>query len=184
MTNVTFVTGNPHKAKYFSELIGLPIDHHSVDGHEIQSLDLEEIAEHKAKTAFEQLQRPVIVEDVSLVISCLGRLPGPFIRWFVDEAGLEEICRLADPDKGRRAVVSSIYAYFDGKDIKYFRGSLKGKIAQHPKGKDGFGWNPTFIPDGANKTLAMMDDATFKNYYLKIKAISNLGNFLQSIDKN
>jgi inosine/xanthosine triphosphate pyrophosphatase family protein len=69
--NVTFVTGNANKAKYFSELIGMPISYHSVDIHEIQSLDLKEIARHKARLAYEQLKKPVLVEDVSLTINYL-----------------------------------------------------------------------------------------------------------------
>jgi non-canonical purine NTP pyrophosphatase (RdgB/HAM1 family) len=182
MSKVVFVTGNANKAKYFSELIGMPIDYHSIEGHEIQSLDLKEIAKHKAKLAYEQLKRPVIVEDVSLVISCLGKLPGPFIKWFIEELGLEKICRLVDGDKNRRAVASSIYAYFDGEVFKYFEGSLNGTIADNPRGDGSFGWNPTFIPDGAQQTLGEMDDETFKKYYVQIKPLGPLAEFLSGLD--
>lgn len=183
MSKIVFVTGNANKAKYFSELIGLPIDHHAGEGHEIQSLDLREIAEHKAKLAYAQLGKPVIVEDVSLVINCLGKLPGPFIKWFIEELGLERICRLADADKNRKAVASSVYIYYDGQLLKYFEGSLEGIIADHPSGDSGFGWNPTFIPHYSDKTLAEMDDKTFKEAYLQIKPISEVGEFLSSLDR-
>lgn len=180
--NVVFVTGNAGKAKYFSELIGLPIERQSIEGHEIQSLDLEEIAEHKAKLAYSQIKLPVIVEDVALTITAMGKLPGPFIKWFIDEIGLEATCRLADIDKNRKAVASSVYAYYDGDILKYFGGSLEGTIADHPAGKTGFGWNPTFIPHYSKQTLAQMDDKTFKEAYLKIKSIYKLKDFLLTLD--
>lgn len=183
MTKVIFVTGNANKARYFSELIGMPVDYHSIEGHEIQSLDLKEIAKHKAKLAYKQLKSPVIVEDVSLVINCLGKLPGPFVKWFIEELGLEKICRLVDVDKNRGAVASSVYAYYDGDVLEYFEGSLNGTIADHPRGDSGFGWNPTFIPNGAKQTLGEMDDETFKKYYIQIKPLEQVAEFLSGIDK-
>ncbi len=182
MNKPVFVTGNANKAKYFSELIGLPIEHQAVEGHEIQSLDLREVAEHKARLAYEQIKKPVIVEDVSLVINSMGRLPGPFIKWFIEGLGLEGICRLADVSPDRKAVASSVYAYYDGKILKIFEGSLDGTIASHPRGDSGFGWNPTFIPLSSTQTLGEMDDKNFKKAYLQIKPIKSLREFLQSLD--
>ena len=182
MSKAVFVTGNTSKAKYFSELIGMPIEHHAIEGHEIQSLDLEEVAKHKAKLAYDQLKRPVIVEDVALTINCLGGLPGSFIKWFIEEVGLEKICRLADMDKSRAALASCVYAYYDGKTFKCFKGSLRGVIADRPRGNIGFGWNPTFIPDGARQTLAEMSEADFKRQYLRIKPIREVGEFLKQLD--
>ena len=166
------------KAKYFSELIGLPIDHHSANTDEIQSLDLKEIATHKAHQAFDQLQRPVIIEDTGLVIKMLGKLPGPFIKWLEKEMGLEKICRLADQDPERKAVASSVYVYYDGKKMHHFEGSLDGRIPDHPAGKTGFGWNPIFIPHYSHQTLAEMDDKTIKEAYVQIKSIYQLKKFL------
>jgi len=35
--NVVYVTGNPGKARYFSKIIGLDIEHHDADVDEVQS---------------------------------------------------------------------------------------------------------------------------------------------------
>ena len=177
---VTFVTGNANKAKYLSELIGLPLDYESIDSHEIQSLNLKEVGTHKAKQAFKILKKPVLVEDVSLRIHSLGQLPGPFIRWFIEEIGLEQICRLADVSADRSATASCVYVFYDGKTLKSFEGQLAGTIADHPRGSSNFGWNPTFIPDGDRQTLGEMADAKFKTFYLQIKPIVDVRNFLQT----
>jgi inosine triphosphate pyrophosphatase len=182
--SVTFVTGNAHKARILEDYLGFPVSHHSVDIHEIQSLDLKEIARHKARLAYEQLKKPVLVEDVSLTINYLGKLPGPYIKWFIEQLGLEKICRLADNDKARKATARCTYAYYDGENFKFFEGSLNGTIADHPRSNSNFGWNPTFIPAGAELTLGEMDDETFKKYYVQIKPIKQVAEFLSGIDNN
>jgi non-canonical purine NTP pyrophosphatase (RdgB/HAM1 family) len=183
MAKVTFITGNPNKTKYFSELVGQHIAHHSADVHEIQTLDLEELITHKAKAAYAQLKTPVLVEDTSLIIKSLGKLPGPFIRWFLQELGSEGICRLADMNSDRSALAGTAFGYYDGKQIKIFKSFLEGSISVNPTGDSGFGWNAIFIPNGTDKTLGEMDQEAFKSFYTQIKPFSQIKEFLASLDK-
>ena len=62
MESITFITGNPAKAEQLSRHLDLPVEHHRLDLPEIQSLDLQEIAEEKARAAF-QLLGGVVLED-------------------------------------------------------------------------------------------------------------------------
>lgn len=169
--SVIYVTGNKNKALYFSKLIGFEVEHASVDVKEIQSLDQEYVVSEKAKEAYKQLKKPVLVEDTALSIDCLGRLPGTFIKWFIEEIGLQNICRLADQDPGRKATARCIFAYYDGYDLRIFKGESHGKLADKPKGDAGFGWHPLFIPGNQEKTLGEMDEESFTREYLKIKPI-------------
>lgn len=82
MQKLTFITGNAGKAKYLSDYFHFPVDHRKLDLHEIQSLDLKEVVEDKARRAYEIVKSPVLVEDVSLTFSALNSLPGPLIKWF------------------------------------------------------------------------------------------------------
>lgn len=181
--NITFVTGNDNKAKYFSEIIGMNIDHEPADVLEIQSIDLAEIVEYKARAAYEQIKRPLVVEDTKFVINSLGNLPGPFIKWFEKEMGLEKICRLADIDAVRSAKAGAAFAYYDGQELKIIQSEFDGTISDHPQGGQDFGWSPIFIPIGSTKTLAEMDDKTFKEFYVQIKPFRQLKAFLTSLDK-
>ncbi len=183
MSKVVFVTGNQHKADYFAQLAGVVIDHKAVEYHEIQSLDLKEVATEKARAAYKMLKRPVIIEDTALTIHSMGKLPGTYIKWFIEELGFEKLCRLADIDPNRSASCSSLYVYFDGKKHTYFGGELKGAIADHPRGASGFGWNRTFVPEGQNLTLGEMPNETFKKYYLKVKPLDKVGEFIRKLDK-
>lgn len=94
MQSITFITGNQKKADYLARYLGFPIEHIKLDLDEIQSLDLDEIVEHKVKQAYEKIKKPVLVEDASLEFMALGRLPGPFIKFFIEEMGLDKLCTL------------------------------------------------------------------------------------------
>src|SRR5688572_11256576 len=96
ISSLTFITGNPAKAEQLRRHLEYPVEHQKLDLHEIQSLDLREIVEHKAKDAFRQVGKPVLVEDTSLIFHALGRLPGPLIRWFLEELGNPGLCKLLD----------------------------------------------------------------------------------------
>ena len=85
MQSITFITGNQKKADYLARYLGFPIEHIKLDLDEIQSLELQEIVEHKVKQAYAKIKKPVIVEDASLEFTALGRLPGPFIKFFFEE---------------------------------------------------------------------------------------------------
>lgn len=162
----TFITGNENKARLLREYLGVAIEHRKLDLEEIQSLDLREITEHKARQAYAITGTAVLVEDVSLVIKSMGGLPGPLIKWFLQEIGAAGLCKLADINDSREAVASVTYVYFDGNKLEYFDGSVAGKIAKHPRGED-FGWNPTFIPFGSDKTYAEMNSAEIEKFGLR-----------------
>ena len=174
-----YVTGNEQKARYFADMIGLPIERVAVDVSEIQSLSLREIVEHKAKEAYELLQQPVIVEDTALWFSALGNLPGPLIKWFLQELDADGLCQLLNSFTDRSARAGAAIAVYDGVDMTVFESEIEGSIVDEPKGASGFGWNMIFIPDGSDKTLGEMDETTFKSYYQKVKPFRETARFLR-----
>lgn len=182
MKEVTFITGNQDKADYLGRLIGMPIKHHKIDIDELQSVDLKEVIEHKARQAYETLKTPVLVEDVSLEFNALNKLPGTFIKFFVDYTGLEATCRMLDGFSDRSAVAKCMYGYFDGNELKLFEGSASGIIADHPSdGKMGFGFDPIFIPDGYNGQIRSdLSQEDYDELYLVIKPINQLKEFLKT----
>lgn len=180
MANITFITGNQSKADYLAKYLGFPVDHHKLDLDELQSLDLRTIVEHKVKQAYEQLHTPVIVEDASLEFGALGRLPGTLIKWFVDELDFPTIISLLD-GKDRSATARCMFGYYDGQTLEFFEGKMDGKIAEQPRGKNGFGWDVIFSPEGYTITRAEMDEADYQKTYVAIKPFAQLKSFLEQI---
>lgn len=179
MADITFITGNQSKADYLSKYLGYEVSHQKVELDELQSLDLREIVEHKVRQAYEIVKGPVLVEDVSLEFKALGRLPGTFIKFYVDEIPFETICRTLD-GLNRDATARCVFGYFNGKEITFFEGSLKGTISQHPEGENGFGWDKIFIPEGYEVTRASLSEQDDKLTYLKIKPFQKLKAFLET----
>lgn len=66
MKSLTFITGNAEKAKQLGQYLCFDVNHARLDIPEIQSLDLEEVATKKAKSAYSILQTAVLVEDTAL----------------------------------------------------------------------------------------------------------------------
>jgi len=176
---VTFITGNQMKADYLASYLGFKVEHQKLDLEEIQSLDLRKIVEHKVKQAYDLIKGPVIVEDVGLEFKALGRLPGPFIKWFLEELGFEKLCKMVD-DRDRSAVARCVFGYYDGVDLKLFESSLRGKVASKPSKDNGFGWDSIFIPNGYNVTRTELSDEDDKKTYLQIKPFRKLKEFLES----
>ncbi len=175
--NITFITGNQNKADYLARYLGFPVKHVKLDLDEIQSLELKEITEHKVKQAYDKIKSPVIVEDVSLEFAALGRLPGRFIRFFIDELSFETICSLLD-GKSREATARCVFAYYDGINLELFEGGLPGSIATAPAGKGGYGFDPIFIPEGYAVTRAELSEEDDKKTYLQMKPFEKLKEFL------
>lgn len=153
---LTFITGNAAKAEQLGRHLDFPVQHQKIDLMEIQSLDLAEIVEYKAKEAYKVVGAPVLIEDTSLAFMALGRLPGPLIKWFLKELGNDGLARLLDSYRDRAAIAEVLFGLYDGQDLKTFSGRMNGRIAEEPKGESGFGWDPIFIPNGFTKTWGEM----------------------------
>lgn len=180
-TLLTFVTGNPAKAREIQPYVrNARFETVALDLHEIQALDLREVVEHKARDAYEQVRKPVIVEDTSLVFHTLGRLPGPLIKWFLTELGTDGLCRLLDGFPDRRATASVLFGVYDGGGLQVFDGHAEGSIAPEPRGAENFGWDSMFIPQGAARTWGEMTTEEKWATSMRRQALEKLDAFLHT----
>lgn len=176
---VTFITSNASKAEQLARHLDYPVVHQKIDLAEIQSLNLKEIIKHKAKEAYRRVKKPVLVEDVSLTFLALGKLPGPFVKWFLAELDNEGLCRILNDYDSRRALAEVCFGLYDGEKLHIFEGKMKGVIAKHPRGKRGFGWDPIFIPEGQSKTWGEMSRKEQKETSMRRTALKKLEEFLK-----
>lgn len=178
MDDLVFITGNQNKANYLAKWLGHPVSHKKLDLDELQSLDLRAVVEHKVRQAYRLVKKPVLVEDASLSFTAMGRLPGTFIKWFLEELGLDGLARLAHSLDHPKAHGRMCYALFDGKVIHYFEGEMHGRVAPKPRGSSGFGYDAIFIPDGHDKTRAEMDEDVAATTSYRAPALQKLAQFL------
>jgi non-canonical purine NTP pyrophosphatase (RdgB/HAM1 family) len=180
MKDLTFITGNQNKADFLAKHLGVPVAHHKLDLDEIQSLDPRTVVEHKVRQAYELLHRPVLVEDAGLIFTAMGRLPGTFVKWFIEELGYDGLLQLAHSLPDQTAVGRVCYGLYDGEDLQFFEGEMHGHIAKEAHGSGGFGFDPIFINDGFDKTRAEMTDEEYAASSYRTPAIEKLREFLTS----
>lgn len=186
MKDVVFITGNPHKAEYLAKWLGIEIPHQKVSVDELQSLDLREVVEHKARGAYQLVGHPVLVEDVALTFHALGKLPGPLIKWFLEELTPAGLCKIVQPFADKMATASIMYGLYDGQTLYTFEAHVPGTIIPEPRSSDASSWrattswNSVFIPAGHDKTYAEMTDEELKPVSHRAKAIEKLRVYLQN----
>jgi XTP/dITP diphosphohydrolase len=66
----------------------------------------------------------------------------------------------------------------------FFEGICEGSITKEPKGEKGFGYDPVFIPAGADKTFAEMTMEEKNLYSHRRKAVDKLILFLNQLKLN
>jgi non-canonical purine NTP pyrophosphatase (RdgB/HAM1 family) len=156
MKKIAIVTGNAGKVRELEALaLGkLQFDMQPMELVEIQSLDIHEIIKHKLEQAYQELQRPVIVDDVSAGLDSLEGLPGTFIKFFNEKLGGDSLFKLAQREH-EPVTIHCVAAYYDGQVMLFGEGLIRGKVVK-PRGKNGFGFDVVVVPDGETRTMAEM----------------------------
>ena len=158
MTSLVLITGNQSKAAEYSRLLGIEVSAQKVPLPEVQALDVEEVASAKAQAAFDAIKRPVIVDDSGISFDAWVGLPGALTSWFMDTVGNEGLIRMLDGFDNRQATVKTAIGYCDSSGARAFVGEVRGFIAREPRGSNGFGYDPIFVPSAGTLTFAEMSD--------------------------
>ncbi len=125
---------------------------------EIQSLDMEAVLSAKARSAWESVRRPVIVEETGLELAAMNGFPGPLVKWMLEAVGADGIARTALALGEPRARAVCLLLWTDGGQTVLARGETAGDLVLPPRGGNGFGWDPVFRPAGDPRTYGELPD--------------------------
>jgi len=173
-----FVTSSKNKVKEAKSILGFEVNKIPLDIDEIQALEVEEVVKDKARKAFEQVKKPVIVEDTGFYIEAWQGFPGALVKWILKTLDNEGLCR-AFQEKNRAVVAKTSICLYNGKEAKVFTGKIKGRIPERPKGKSSFGWDPIFQPEGYKKTFAEMTREEKNSISMRKRALSKMKEFIE-----
>ena len=177
LKDLTFVTSNKNKVREIKEILGPNIKIREINLPEIQSLNLDEVITEKAKEAFKIVKKPIVVEDVSLEVEALKGLPGTFVKFFLQTIGTEGTAKLVGKNS-TFTTVTAAFALYDGKKIKIFKGSIRGKLIKKNKGENGFGFDKIFVPTGFKETYAQLSSELKNKISHRAKALKKLKDYL------
>jgi XTP/dITP diphosphohydrolase len=137
----------------------------------------EENAMIKANFYFTAFNIPVIVEDSGFCIKELQNLPGVHSAdWGMNGDFSEGIARIYEMLNGRNseAFFVSVAVFKSVEKCEISRGEVSGFIAEKPRGTNGFGFDPCFIPNSCEKTFGEMTLEEKSRFSHRKIAIQNL----------
>ena len=168
MTRFVLATANAHKADEIRAVLG-PLGYtlleRPVHVREVEetAATLEGNALLKARALAEATQDAALADDTGLFVDYLNGRPGVHSARYAGEHATyaDNVAKLLGeldgvPASARRATFRTVIAvvYPDGSEF-WVEGALAGRITELPRGEGGFGYDPVFVPDGADgQTLA------------------------------
>ncbi len=127
-------------------------------------------AELKARTAADLSGLPALADDSGLCVEALGGMPGVFsARWAEAREGnrdfalaMERVWEQVEacgPQVSRDAhfVCALAIAWPNDGQTESFEGRVDGQLVWPPRGGQGFGYDPMFLPEGHEQTFGEMD---------------------------
>jgi XTP/dITP diphosphohydrolase len=102
----------------------------------------------------------VLGEDSGIEVDGLGGRPGVESARFASGRPVERLLEELEgvEGEGRRArYVCELVALGPDRELRG-TGVLEGRIAREPSGREGFGYDPIFVPEGEERTVAELGD--------------------------
>ncbi len=121
----------------------------------------------KARFAFERTGLACIADDSGLEVNALNGAPGVYSARYAgeeksDRANMAKLLREMDGVEDRGARFRTVVALIDANGEHTFEGEVRGVITKEPRGPNGFGYDPVFLPEMSDLTFAELD-AKMKN---------------------
>ena len=167
MKKIIFATSNPYKIKEVKALLGndfevgglkdigchedVPETQPTIEGNALQ----------KARYVVEHYSVNCFSEDTGLEIESLNMEPGVYSARYAgpqrdSEDNINLVLDKLKNKTNRNARFKTVIALIiDGKEYT-FEGIVNGVIAYEKTGKDGFGYDPIFLPEGRKTSFAEM----------------------------
>ncbi len=192
MHTLIFATNNQHKINEIKSVIGnkfniitlaeaginidIPEPHDTIEAN----------ANEKSDFIYNLTHKNCFGEDTGLEIEALNGEPGVLSARYAGEEkshqkNIEKVLSKLQGMENRNAQFKTIISLIINGKQHIFEGICKGKIIEVQRGKDGFGYDPVFMPDGSTKTFAEMGLEEKNIYSHRRKATDKLIEFLQAL---
>ena len=189
-----FASNNRHKAEEINSILGeqfqiitlaeagividIPEPHDTIAAN----------AAEKSSVIFQLTGKNCFGEDTGLEVEALGGAPGVKSARFAGEkaTALDNMTKLQELMKGqknRKARFVTVISLRLNGEHHLFSGMCSGTLTEVPAGKDGFGYDPLFIPDGSKQSFAEMSMDEKNKFSHRKKAVQAMITFLQQVEK-
>lgn len=186
--SVVFATGNSHKLQEINDIakgnnivfLSPPSEFNPIE----DGKDFEQNSFIKAHHAASLSKCISLADDSGLCVEALNGEPGIYSARYAPTQS-QRIYKLLDnmKDKTNRSakfvcVMTLVDEY--GNILTQQRGECCGKIADKPSGINGFGYDPIFIPNGYDATIAEMSEDLKNSISHRSIALNKILDFINS----
>jgi XTP/dITP diphosphohydrolase len=187
--NLIFASNNKHKLKEVSAILngivtvkGLTDAGVSEDIAETGNT-LEANAFIKAGYVYSKTGKDCFADDTGLFVDALNGMPGVISARFAGEHcsaqdNMVKLLSLMEKENNRGASFKTVICLVQKGKANYFEGMILGSISRAPKGTNGFGYDPVFIPEGFSKTFAELSTEEKNSLSHRAIAVKRMKDFL------
>lgn len=168
---IVFATGNQHKVVEAQKALGdsfaliMPKELGLTEDIPEDGDTLEKNAIQKAEYLWNKFGKNCFADDTGLEVDALGGAPGVYTARYAgpdkgSDANMEKLLaelsavEAQEGNISRTARFRTVVALIMNGELKTFEGVMEGEIARARSGSEGFGYDPVFIPQGYNCTIA------------------------------
>lgn len=191
--DIVFATHNRHKSEEACQILGPRWTLRNL--HDLgQTEEIPETADtlqgnalQKAQFVYDKYHLSCFADDTGLEVEALNGAPGVYSARYAGEhcSFADNVNKLLHEMQGktnRRACFKTVVALILDGEAHFFEGRVDGTIIESPRGGEGFGYDPVFVPDGFSETFAEMSAEQKNKISHRGHAMAKLIEFLQNID--
>ena len=189
---IVFATNNKHKLEEIKDILGKDFEIVSlaeIGCHEDipeTGLTLEENARQKSTYIVEHYNHDCFADDTGLEVDALNGEPGVHSARYAEgtdhdsEANMRKLLSKMSNVKERTARFRTVISLIINGVEHQFEGRVEGRIATEKHGKEGFGDDPIFIPEGYDKSFAELGEEVKNQISHRARAVKKLAEYLSS----
>ena len=189
---IVFATNNKHKLEEIKDILGKDFEIVSlaeIGCHEDipeTGLTLEENARQKSTYIVEHYNYDCFADDTGLEVDALNGEPGVHSARYAEgtdhdsEANMRKLLSKMSNVKDRTARFRTVISLIINGVEHQFEGRVEGRIATEKHGKEGFGYDPVFIPEGYDKSFAELGEEVKNQISHRARAVKKLAEYLSS----
>ncbi len=197
MQQLIVATRNVHKSNEFQRILGPDFAVYDLSEHPEtpetveRGKTFEENAVLKATGASKELSGLIIADDSGLEVDALGGAPGIYSARYASQNAsdrqnidklLSELARTSARQEQRSARFRCVLALAEsGRILGVFEGVVAGTIIELPRGRNGFGYDPIFLPKGLDQTFGELAPAEKDRLSHRALALEKLRAFLDTM---
>ena len=191
--DIVFATHNRHKSEEACQILGPRWTLRNL--HDLgQTEEIPETADtlkgnalQKAQYVYDKYHLSCFADDTGLEVEALDGQPGVYSARYAGEHctfadNVRKLLHEMEGKSNRRACFKTVVALILDGETHFFEGRVDGAIIESPRGEEGFGYDPVFVPDGFTETFAEMSAEQKNKISHRGRAMAKLIEFLQTID--